>query len=475
MQHKSKNEELRKDKKKLTEESKPSTGVVGDLRSSRKVKINYCRQFRCLKKKTLTFSISLKRVASEEIDQERKPKIQKLTKFDPFHAEVLCPDVHYLINQHFTGNDFLQMSEVCPDWSDMVEGKITEKIELHCTKEIVELPDLYGTFRIFRPFRRIWQSLKQYFRAKSFEQTCNVLIQSERRYKNLVISQLDHPKPIEVLKKFSASLENLTLEFDSLPIAQPILSQLIEFPCLKSLSMLNASPAEENWIIQSLVASNIQLKEFTIRISAINFISHDTLRFVLQQHQMKRLMIYGEIEEVAITDLIIEIGRENCGLENIEYFKCFPCDTDVLPLLSLTSNLRELNIWLTFDQSNILDVILDQSWFPLLTKLCLDLEGLSWDEGFFIQAINTSINELELSNCDEDLSFILLPLRGLKKLTLIDCELLWTNEFVEFIAVHMEKLEEITLNLDKEVAASLEHYEVMKRERNDINWMFLDS
>jgi hypothetical protein len=223
--------------------------------------------------------------------------------------------------------------------------------------------------------------------------------------------------------------------------------------------VFGASCAEENLIIQCLKASEIQLEDLTI--VSDNSISPDALRFILQQKQMKRLKISHDIK-TNLTSLIKKIGRENCGLENVEDFESDYNFNNTSSFVSLMTNLCELSLQSISNESNFFEFILDQSCFPRLTKL--HLEDL--DEDFVINVINTNITELKLEDCLE-IKSILLALKGLKKLTIIKSNQHLTNEFVEFIAVNMNNLEEITANC--EAATTLQYYEEMKRQRDDIN------
>jgi hypothetical protein len=74
--------------------------------------------------------VSQKHTAKFDGESEEKIAKHSLLTLDPFNVEVLHPDVHYLIMQHFTGKALLELSEVSPSWCRKVDGKVVEKVEL---------------------------------------------------------------------------------------------------------------------------------------------------------------------------------------------------------------------------------------------------------------------------------------------------------------------------------------------------------
>jgi hypothetical protein len=432
LQYKAENEELREKLKFYEDGNKPSTKVYHMVDEKMEEENN----------------------DDEPITEEYLNRTRIPTTLDPFDAEVVHPDAHYLIKQHFGGKDLLKMSEVSPVWCDMVEVKIGDKVNVRCV--MFNLTEKY------------------------IEEMYDVILKSNRKYSQISITWLDSPKSIKVLRKFSANLEGLNI--DSCGEIHPQHCKFIEFPRLKRLE-LEVLVSVENWIMKCLWASNCQLEEFSILFDDENRSNYrETLRFILGQHELKRLKFNDGSKanfENGINLLIAEIGSENVGLRKVEHFgDRFDENPDqALILASYMPKLRELDAEFLYRKSD-LDFFLDENRFPHLSSLSFAQLILhdQEDEGMIINGSNSTVTKLQFHHC-RSVENVLLMLKGLKHLCISDRTEEKTDEgnfsksLMEFIAVNMEHLETIATgneegSNDEEV---LEFYEQLKLTCDDIN------
>jgi hypothetical protein len=195
------------------------------------------------------------------------------------------------------------MSEVSLGWCEMVKVKIVDKVKLRC-----------GKF-----FGRTEQNKDEIYEA---------ILKSHRQHKHMEIDWLDSPKSFDVIEKFSSTLEDLEINSENWNLSKQFSFKFVAFPRLKRLKVMPV--VAEKWIVRCLWASNCQLNELKICAHHENNSStyRDTLRFILRQHQLKRLEFVeqddpdeDDFEELEITLFISEIGNENVGLRLVEHFK----------------------------------------------------------------------------------------------------------------------------------------------------------
>jgi hypothetical protein len=197
----------------------------------------------------------------------------------------------------------------------------------------------------------------------------------------------------------------------------------------------------------------------------------------LQQQQLKRLELVdlrssedvGE-DEPEIALFISEIGSENVGLRNVEYFSYnFDISSNnALALASYMPNLRELEARYVRRASD-LEFFLDETRFHRLTSLRLENYNEQEDEEEIeINGSNTTITKLEWIECWIDIELILLSLKGLKHLMISYGASRLSKPLMEFIAANMMNLETIEADAARNTEV-LEFYEQMKKEREDIN------
>jgi hypothetical protein len=307
---------------------------------------------------------------------------------------------------------------------------------------------------------------------------------STRSYKNIHIEWFARFKPFKILEKFAPSLENLGIDGTHEYAASPFPFTFVEFPRLKCLQLDEVSPIVEKWIIQCLWASNVQLEEFAIDVNhKINSVFNNTVRFILQQKELKQLTIENVDEEgeesvasANVRSLIKIIGKESVGLGKVEKLTYKDeSDDNLMELLPFMPLLRELNVEEIVQAD--LAFILDQTRFPYLTTFTTCY--IYFNEDLLLKA-NDKVTRASFCVCrglldDNELKSLLMSLRSLKELELsgtsdddnYDEFKVWTKDFMEFVAVNMEKLELIKTYEDREEAE--QHYEQMKRERDDIN------
>jgi hypothetical protein len=63
----------------------------------------------------------------------------KKASLDPFYFDHICEDVQPFILQHFTGKDFLNMTEVSTTWDKQFECKLAEETRVNAMKMLKSL------------------------------------------------------------------------------------------------------------------------------------------------------------------------------------------------------------------------------------------------------------------------------------------------------------------------------------------------
>jgi hypothetical protein len=202
---------------------------------------------------------------------KEEEEIHRESSIDPLIK--VCPDLHELILQHFSGNEVLVLSLVSPEWSETIQRSIKcmSKIQLKLEENVSE--------------------------AKQ------TLMKSNRKYSSLLVRSEEESQPIDVyqlLKKFAPNLVNLTIpEIEKLKsIVKP---KIIDFSKLESfisdenltyfgcMTVYVRHPDPYPAPALKYFANCTQLKKLTIGTHT-NF-AEETLNWIQKQTQLKELYL----------------------------------------------------------------------------------------------------------------------------------------------------------------------------------------
>lgn len=368
-----------------------------------------------------------------------------------------------MIIQHFEAYDLLNMSEVSPNWYQLTEThKIDQKVKLN--------------------LRSSKTSMKRFGK----------ILDSTRNYKTIAIDHC-YFRPdffLSIIERFSKSVEDLTIAFDSevsaydsLPISSPAYYesfpksfaadaetfQKINFVELKTLFLSQVTFEMENLIMFGVEQAGNKLEEFTwIENSDYNEYQDaarclKVMRFILKQKNLKRLDIASSISPI-IFKYERDRSRYMDPLFKLEDLRIRLNDSyDRTFLLSQRHNLQKLSaIRVSFEADLI--TIIGMKKLQSLEILC-DY-GLSFDSMILAYDPNTSIVDLKFSDTIRTSRIFAIKqriLRSLPELRRLELSERLSIDMMEFIATNMMKLETLTYTSAEDGA--LQRYENMQIEQ----------
>lgn len=326
---------------------------------------------------------------------------------DPFNSEVLHEHVHRYIAQHFSGKDFLTMSEVLTSWNEFAKSKTIEN-KVRLKLDLNEMND------------------------KDF----TIVEKSSRNYKEVSIESNDEACD-DALCKLDDSVEKLTV----------IIKKTLAPKHFKGLKILDLTimPGQDSWILHSRMD---QLEELKLTVNDAEY-SHEhnaVLKFLSRLTNLKRLDVSEDME---IRDFL---DAPTFRLEHLKAVVSF--DTPFLETQQGT-----LQTVISLGCSSKSDVLKFISKFPKLTTLEVECCSCRWNENEDEEPhINTTITNLSLK------FFTFSPeiLLTVPALEMFHVDQLST-ELMEFIALNMLVLKELSYTEVEEGA--LERYEKIKTER----------
>jgi hypothetical protein len=163
---------------------------------------------------------------------------------DAFDFNNVCEDVQPFILQHFTGKDFMNMTEVSTAWNQQFEGKVAVKTHVNATK-------LLGSLKIRKDSHKVRE----------------------------IFMRLDERNRINVATTFAETVEKLTIQANEIgwcPLNK------IQFPQLKILELNIDSTATLMSHCQWIVEINAeQIEELKFSISGLDeYDGYETRRFL---------------------------------------------------------------------------------------------------------------------------------------------------------------------------------------------------
>lgn len=213
-------------------------------------------------------------------------KILKSKPTDPFAVKEFDENLQQLIFQHFNGTELMILSEVSKFWHERTAETEICKVQLKLDFPSFELDEL------------------------DFE-TIN---KSKRKYKKVTVDSHSIPDAtsLNVLRKFSDSVEELTIGFKSPKYVCTHESSPVLYPKLKKLEILLATVEVQSWLRGTLID---QLEELILKDMPwgksdwwkedVDF--SNMLEFILKQKNLKRLDI---ADHPLLLDLYEDVRKE---------------------------------------------------------------------------------------------------------------------------------------------------------------------